>query len=224
MKKLSYIMVICLVVNCTSTQLIDRWKNPDINTYEPYKILVVGLTSNDIARQQFEQQLKKEFELRGSEAVMSLDVLDTTPKTDKMTETELDSLENQLIEDGFDTILLTKIIGVEDKISYHKDYKSYERTYRKFKDEYLMYQDIFYNPDYYNEYKVYTAETSMYCICPTKARELLWKGYINITDPISIEKTVNDYVKLTIVALEQEQLVKTKIITQEDTSEEISNY
>ncbi len=30
----------------------------------------------------------------------------------------------------------------------------------------------------------------MYCICPTKDRELIWKGYINITGPQSqsIEK------------------------------------
>lgn len=224
MKKPLYLFVIVFVLNCSSTQLVDRWKNPDIETYEPYKILVVGLTSDNVARQQFEQQLKEELELRGSEAVMSLDILDATPKTDKMTEAELDALESQLIEDGFDTILLTKIIGIEDKISYRKDYKSYDETYRNFKDEYLMYQDIFYDSDYYEEYKIYNAETSMYCICPTKDRELLWKGYINITDPITIEKTVNDYIKLAIAVLEQEQLVNPKVITQVDISRDNSKY
>lgn len=30
-------------------------------------------------------------------------------------------LENDLIDDGFDTILFTKIIGVEDRIAYKKN-------------------------------------------------------------------------------------------------------
>jgi hypothetical protein len=183
-------------------------------------VLILGLTSDKVARQQFEQKLKEEFELRGSEAVMSIDILPTSHNTNKMTEEELDTLENQLIEDGFDTILLTKIIGIEDKIAYRKDYKSFDETYRKFKEDYLRYQDVFYNPDYYEEYKVYTAETTMYCICPTKDRELLWKGYINITDPESIEKTVADYVKLAMIVLEEEQLINQKVKTQEDISED----
>jgi hypothetical protein len=209
-------MTVFLLFNCSSTQLVESWKNPNIDTYEPYKVLVVGLTSDKVARLEFEEKLKTELELRGSEAMTSLSVLDTTGKTDKMTETELETLESQLIEDGFDTILLTKIVGREDKVAYRKNYKNYDETYRRFKDEYLMHQDIFYDTDYYEEFKVYKAETSMYCICPTKERELIWKGYINITDPTSIEKTVNDYVKLALVVLEEEKLINIKVITNEE--------
>ncbi|MGK0322722.1 MAG: hypothetical protein ACJAR4_000751, partial [Psychroserpens sp.] len=205
MKKSLAIIATALLISCSSTQLVERWKNPNIDTYEPYKVLIVGLTSDKAARQQFEEKLKNELELRGTEAVISLNVLDHTSKTDRMTEADLDSLESKLIEDGFDTIILTKITGVEDKTVYKRDYKNYGETYLKFKDDYLIHQDIVYNPDYYEEYKIYKAETSMYCICPTKDRELIWKGYINITDPRSIEKTVNDYVKLAIAILEEEQ-------------------
>nr|WP_321244024.1 hypothetical protein [uncultured Psychroserpens sp.] len=216
MKKTLLLMTVFLLFNCSSTQLVESWKNPNIDTYEPYKVLVVGLTSDKVARLEFEEKLKTELELRGSEAMTSLSVLDTAGKTDKMTETELETLESQLIEDGFDTILLTKIVGIEDKVAYRKNYKNYDETYRRFKDEYLMHQDIFYDTDYYEEFKVYKAETSMYCICPTKDRELIWKGYINITDPTSIEKTVNDYVKLALVVLEEEKLINIKVVTNEE--------
>ena len=47
----------------------------------------------------------------------------------------------------------------------------------------------------------------MYCICPTKDRELIWKGYVDIVDPRSIDKTVNDYVDLVIAALEEQALI-----------------
>jgi hypothetical protein len=212
MKRSIFIMICLLLVSCSSTQLVDSWKNPDIDFYEPNKLIIIGLTSDVAAREQFENKLKHEFMLRGYEAVRSLDVLGSALKTEKMTEADLNALENQFIADGFDTILLTKIIGVEDKIAYRENYKGYDETYRKFKEDYLMYQDIYYNPDYYENYVIYNAETSMYCICQTKDRELIWKGYINITDPRSVEKTVNDYVNLALIVLEEEQLIQPKVI------------
>src|SRR5690554_7391732 len=42
----------------------------------------------------------------------------------------------------------------------------------------LIHQDVYYNPEYYEDYKLYHTETNMYCICPTKERELIWKGFI----------------------------------------------
>ncbi|WP_435412728.1 hypothetical protein [Psychroserpens mesophilus] len=216
MKSRISILLMLLLLSCSSTQLVDSWKNPDIDSYEPYKVLVVGLTSDETARLQFEEKLKQELELRGYEVVMSFDLF----KTEKMNTEELDSLESQLIKSGFDTILLTKIIGVEEKITYSESYKSYNETYRKFKDEFLKHQDIYYSPNYYNAYQIYKAETSVYCICPTKDRELIWKGYINITDPQaqSIEKTVNDYVKLAVLVLEEEQLIKSLPINNQEST------
>jgi len=198
------------LINCSSTQLAESWKNPEIDSYEPYKVLVIGLTSDETARLQFEKKLKSELELRGYETVMSSDLL----KTDKMNTVELDALETQLIQNDFDTILLTKIVGVEEKTTHPEDYKGDNETYRKFKEEYSMHQDVIYHPDYYNEYQIYKAETSMYCICPTKDRELIWKGFINITDPQSqsIKKTVDDYVRLAIAVLEEERLIKPVLI------------
>ncbi|KAB8154968.1 hypothetical protein EZY14_003550 [Kordia sp. TARA_039_SRF] len=225
MKRIFYLVCISLLLfpACTSTQLVDQWKNPDIDVYEPQKVLIVGLTSNVEARQKFEQKLKEELEARGSEAVTSLTIFNPAMQPEKLTEDELKAIENSLIEDGFDTILLTKIIGVEDKIAYKKNYDDYDETYRKFRSEYLMYQDIYYNPDYYNEYKVYHSETSMYCICPTKDRELLWKGYIDIVDPTSIKKSVTDYVYMALAVLENEQLIKPKTTRKKENTEELIN-
>lgn len=220
--KRSLIIILTIVFTltaCTTTQLIDNWKNPDIDRYEPGKVLIVGLTSNLEARKKYEQQLKNELELRGAKATTSLTLFDPSFRTEKMSKEELKALENKLIEDGFDTVLLTKIIGVEDKITYKDNYDSYDETYRKFTDDYLMYQDIYYNPEYYNQYTVYHSETSMYCICPTKDRELLWKGYIDIVDPTSIDESVDDYVKLTIAVLEEQLLINQRTIGIEEKKE-----
>lgn len=45
---------------------------------------------------------------------------------------------------------------------------------------------------------------------PTKDRELIWKGYIDITDPYSVAETVNDYVKLVTIVLEEQNLMAPK--------------
>lgn len=222
--KHSFLVIIMLaLISCSSTQLIENWKNPDIDSYAPSKVLVVGLTSNIEARQKFEQHLKNALESRGAEAVMSLEVFEPTFRAGKMSEDELKVLENNLINDGFDTVLFSKVIGVEDKIAYKENYGDYDETHRKFRHDYLMYQDIFYNPDYYDEYTIYHAETAMYCICPTKERELVWKGYIDIVDPQSIDETVTDYVNLVIAVLEAQQLINPKILQEEKLKDDAIN-
>mgnify|MGYP003631046943 FL=1 len=218
MKRLFLVIVVFSLVSCNSTQLIESWKNPEITTYSPSKVLVVGLTSNIDARQKFENKLRNELEMRGAEAVSSLDIF----KTEKMTEIELKELENNLINNGFDTVLFSKVIGVENKIVYKNDYDGYDETYRKFSEDYLRYQDVFYNPEYYSEFTIYHAETSMYCICPLKDRELIWKGYIDIVDPESVDETINNYANIVIAVLEELQLVNPKTLLEEKLTEDIT--
>lgn len=202
------ILTICfLILGCSTTELIENWKNPDIDSYSPNKVLLVGMTSNLEARKQFERQLQNEYASRGIESVMSVDFFESSFTSEKQAEEKLKILEDNLINAGFDTILFTKVIGIEDKIDYKKKYDGFDNTHRKFREDYLKYQDAFYNPDYYEEYTVYHTETSMYCICPTKDRELIWKGYIDIMDPQSISETINDYVRLVVVVLEEQQLI-----------------
>ena len=209
MKNLVIIIVATLFMSCSTTQLVDSWRNPDVPEFSSNKILIVGMTTNEQAREKFEKKLKKEYEKRGIEAVMSLEVFDASLTTEK-TEAELKELENKLIEDGFDSILFSKLIGVDDEIAYNSTYRDIDYSYRNFRDDYYRNQDIYFNPEYYIKYKVYHAETSLYCICPVKDRELIWKGYIDIVDPESANKTINDFVELVLYVLEEEQLLHKK--------------
>lgn len=223
MKYLKLLVLLLAVTSCSTTQLVEYWKNPDFVTYSPNKVLIVGMTANLEARQQFEKQLKAECQSRGIEAVMSLELFNPSFTNKKKTDEELKQLENNLLLDGFDTVLFTKVIGVEDKILYKNDYEEDENTQLKFREDYLKYQDAYYNPDFYNAFTVYHAETSMYCICPTKDRTLIWKGYIDIIDPESIKETVNHYVRLVIVVLEEQQLINHKLLEDNPNKNSIVN-
>jgi len=79
----------------------------------------------------------------------------------------------------------------------------------------IGHQGIYYDTNYYDNFTVYHAETSLYCICGGKERALIWRGSIDITDPKNIEKTVDDYVKLVVIAMEEQDLIfrKDKDIT-----------
>lgn len=216
-------IIALLVVSCNSTQLVESWKNPEITTYAPSKVFIVGLTSNLQARQKFETELKNALKIRGIEAVRSLDVSEVSFKTQEMVQSEMDNLETFLQNDGFDTVLLSKIIGIENRIEYKENYDGYDETYKKFGEDFLRYQDIYYNPDYYNEYSIYHAETTMHCICPAKERTLVWKGYIDILDPKTNDKTINNYVNLVIAVLEEYQLITPFGLSEESSQEHVIN-
>lgn len=206
MKRLLLLLILFSLINCSSTKIIENWKNPNIDSYEPHKILIVGMTPNIEARLQFENQIKEEYENRGIEATISLDLFEPTFTTEKKSEEELKQVENTLIENGYDTVLFTKIVGVENKVTNYSDNRD---TYKKFNEDYLQHQDIYYKPQYYESYKVFHAETSLYCLCPTKDRELIWKGFIDITDPDNVDETVTDYVELLLFILEEQHLIET---------------
>lgn len=206
MKKLVLVLLIALM-GCSSTEMIENWKNPDIVIFDASKVLLVGISNNEKARINFENKLQKEFDNRNVEAVRSLDVFDVNFTDSKRTEKDLDALEQSLLDKDFDAILLTKIVGSESRQSFRKSIDDLYTNREGFNEDYRRHQDIYYQDEYYETYTVYNAETSLYCICMGKERSLIWRGSIDILDPDNVEKTIKDYVRLLVVAMEEQDLI-----------------
>jgi len=206
MKKLVLVLLIALM-GCSSTEMIENWKNPDIVIFDASKVLLVGISNNEQARINFENKLQKEFDNRNVEAVRSLDVFDVNFTDSKRTEKDLDALEQSLLDKDFDAILLTKIVGSESRQSFRKSIDDLYTNREGFNEDYRRHQDIYYQDEYYETYTVYNAETSLYCICMGKERSLIWRGSIDILDPDNVEKTIKDYVRLLVVAMEEQDLI-----------------
>lgn len=200
-------MGVLLLFSCSTTQLVSNWKNPDIVLFDAYKVLIVGMTQDESAREDFETKLHKEFKKRGVESVRSIDLFDVAFTSSEKSEEELSDVEQQLLDKDFDAILFTKIVGSQNRQSFRRKMSQLDGYYGRFKDDYLGHQDIYYEMDYYDSFTIYHAETSLYCICVDKERELIWRGAIDIMDPVNIEKTVNDYIKLVVLALEEQDLI-----------------
>ena len=217
MKK-ALIVVVLLLIGCSSTELVDSWKNPEIVIFDASKVLVVGMTSNLKGQEDFETKMKRQFTKRGVEAMRSIDLFDVGFTDSERSEEELDDVEQSLLDKDFDAILFTKILGTEDKQTFRKNMADLDSYYGTFKEDYISHQDIYYDENYYDEYKVYRAETSLYCICVGKERQLIWRGIIDITDPSNIKNTVDDYIKLLVFALEEQDLIFHKEEDKEATS------
>lgn len=206
MKKLLLFLLTGLM-GCSSTEMVENWKNPDIVIFDANKVLIVGISNNGKARASFETKLQKQFEARNIEAVRSLDVFDVNFTDSRRTEKELDDFEQSLLDKDFDAILLTKIVGSESRQSFMKSMDDLYNSQEGFSEDYRRHQGIYYEDEFYETHTVYNAETSLYCICVGKERSLIWRGSVDILDPDKVEKTIKDYVRLIVVAMEEQDLI-----------------
>ncbi|PIB38159.1 hypothetical protein [Maribacter sp. 4G9] len=206
MKKILSLFTV-LLMGCSSTSLIENWKDPETVLFNANKVLLVGMTQNQEARNAFEGQLQKEFEKRDVEAWKSMDVFDVSFTNSKKSEEELDMVEQSLLDKGFDAILFTKITGSENRENFLKSMSRWEDGQVRFNNDYLEHQGIYFDEAYYENFKVYFAETTLYCICEGKERAMIWRGIIEIMDPSNVNKAIKDYVNLVVTALEEQDLI-----------------
>jgi hypothetical protein len=209
MKRIVLFVGVLLLLACSSTRFVDSWKNPAIISFEPKKMLVVGITDNLTARKIFEEKLKNAFILRNIYAVESMDVLDNGFASSKKSDEEIDKMIKQIAQDGFDTVVITSVKGVDERVNYETYYyPTVGYRWSRFGRYYYWYQDIYYTPRYYDYYKVYNVETVIYNINEGDIKSLVWVGTMNLVDPQTINVSVNDYVNSIIKRLEREKLIK----------------
>jgi len=208
MKKVAFIFGFLIIASCSSTRFVDSWKNTEITSFQPEKLLVVGITNNLTARKIFEQDLKREFNNRNINAFESANIIDKAFTDSKKNEDEIDSMIKKLSGDGFDAVVITAVKGVEDKETYTSGYYTIGYHWSRFGRYYYRFQDVYYTPSYYEDYKVYTVETSIYNINEDEDKSLVWVGAFNIVNPQKITTTVKDYVAKIIEQLEKEGLIK----------------
>ncbi len=209
MKRIALFIGILLLSSCASTSFVDSWKNPEITSFEPKKMLVIGMTDNLTARKIFEEKLKNAFVLRNINAVESTNVLDNSFTTYKKSEEEIDEMMKKIAKEGFDTVVITSVKGVDERVNYQTEYyPNIGYRWSRFGRYYYWYQDIYYAPQYYNSYKVYNVETIIYNINEDDTKSLVWVGALNLVDPQTISYSVNDYVDKIIKQLEREKLIK----------------
>lgn len=199
--------LILLAWGCSSVRLESSLKNPEIVLFHASKLLVVGMTSDPDARESFETRLRDAFLARGVETVRSIDVFDVAFTESARSEQELDEFERQLLDRDFDAILFTKVIGTETRKTLRKKIREVGESYDQFSDDYLLNQGIYFDRSYYELATDFYTETSLYCICEEKERNLIWRAEILVSNPRNIDRVVKDYAELLLEEMENLQLI-----------------
>lgn len=186
---------------------MDSWKNMEVTSFEPDKLLVVGITDNLTARKIFEEELKNALTEHNINTEESSVVLDQAFTESKKNEKEIKAMTDKLLRDGFDAVMITVVKGVDENRTYSRGYYNVGYSWQRFGRYYYLYQDVYYTPAYYDAYKVYHVETSIYNIREDEDRSLIWVGSFDIIDPRTITSTVDDYVEKIVLQLEHEGLI-----------------
>jgi hypothetical protein len=207
MKALIFIIGILLFTSCATTKVTDSWINENYTNYHPKKVLIIGLTDNLNGRILFEQQIKKELLNRGIEAVESHTVFTPTFTSLKQSEAAIEEEIQSLSNKGFDAVLISAVKGVDEKVSYSGDNFRTHYYWRRFGRYYYLTQDIYRTEGYYNKYKIYHIEASLYNLKENNDKSLVWVASYNIVDPKQVNKTVANYVKALIKSLEEKQII-----------------
>ena len=207
MKTPLYILVLLILAGCSSAKMTDTWVNKDFVNTQPKKVLVVGLTDNLTARKIFEEQLKTELNKRGIEATESFNVFEPTFTSLKQTEEDIQNEMEKLTNEGFDAILMSLVKGVDEKESYSGDRFMTDYYWRGFGRYYFLYQDVYLLEGYYERYKVYHIESSLYNLNTKNEKSLVWVASYNLVNPKQINSSVSNYVKAIIKSLEKEQII-----------------
>ena len=207
MRNLFIVFASLWLVGCSSTRLVNEWQNPETKIYEANKVLVIGLSADDAIRRDYETALVAALEDEDVIAVRSIDFFEKSFQDERKSEEEMDDIENTLLDAGFDTVMYSKITSSEDKVSFVKSLWEMEGEFANFKNYYIHSQDDIYKSGEREVYKIYHTETSLFCICPGKERELLWQGNIDITAPRAPEKNIKEYVKVLMKTFRKNQLV-----------------
>jgi hypothetical protein len=195
------------LTSCTSSDLVENWKNPDIDTFAAEKVLVLAMTNDVDNRKRFEERLVDQLQKKGVQAATSDQFFDKNYTERPHTQEELDLLENAMLEEGYDAILVSKIIGAEDRKTLLQSYDGFDTLFNSFEEDYYTNQKMYTDDEYVDVYTVYQAESALYCICPTKDREIIWKGGIEITQPESTRKAIKDYINVLLWVLEEQELL-----------------
>lgn len=205
-KFLVAIVFLLLLGACSSSKLVDQYANPETSNFRANKILVIGLAPDGGLQKQFEFTLAKALTDRNINAVRSVDFFESRGGFIEPTAADWQNLESELMEAGFDAVLISKSLGAQSKISLGQAYSNLATTFESF-SEYFYLNRQSTRPAQSEEYEVFRTETSLYCLCPGAEHDLIWRGEIDIVNPVNADKTIQDYVKTLVKTLKRNKLL-----------------
>ncbi|MCA6079050.1 hypothetical protein [Fulvivirga sedimenti] len=173
--------------NCgTTTKVMGSWTNPETSGNSYSKVMVVGLTSNIVARRNVEDQLVAALQKEGINAMASINVF--TPNF-MQKQPSKEEILNQIRKDGYDGVLTVALLDERTESRYVPGSTMYAPVsrygyYGSFGGYYSTMYATHYDPGYYTTDKTYVVETNLY---DASSETLVWSAQTETYDPSNPE-------------------------------------
>jgi hypothetical protein len=148
-------------------------------------ILIIGVSDQPVLRRLFEDTFVKELAALGVSAKSSYRVLTEEQISSK------DSLEAALREQSMDSVLVTRVIGVEEINTYTPPTYTYRHTPLHF-------------DRHYRKYDVLKLESNLY---DSASQQLIWSVQSESFDPRSATQLIDDQITIAIKSLRNTGLI-----------------
>jgi len=164
---------------------VSSWKDPSVEPAPFKRIVVVGLSGDDVTRRLFEDTFSEELKRRGNDAVPGYSFL---PKD---AEENPDSALAVLKSKGFDGVLTARSGGVktEETMVQGAGYYIPDSGYYGWNG---YYGGAVGSTTYYNRTEIVAIETHLYQIATAK---LVWGARSSTTSTGKLTETMSDYSK-----------------------------
>jgi len=197
-KKIILVSVVCslivLIESCSTSVLVDEWNDPSFHESPLNKILIIAIRKNPIQRRIWEDAFVSELSKKGVMSTSSYKLFpDALPDTDQVIET--------VQKNGFDGILVTRILQKETETHYVESYVTSESKlrYNPFRNSYSTYYRNVEHPGYVDSSIVDRRGIEVWVI---RDKEwIIWGATSNTPEGNSLEAVKNNIVDLVIPEL-----------------------
>ena len=174
-----------------------EWKDPSYIDGSFNNILIVGMSNQETARRNFENSFVERLQKENVQANASFAVMPPEARPSE------ESIKAVISDIKFDSVLITHLIGVEEKEIYTPP--TYRRhPYRGIYGYYGHVGGYVYEPGYYTRHERYKLETNLY---DTKTEQLVWSMQSETMNPNSDKNLIDAKIKAVIKRLKEQKLI-----------------
>lgn len=209
MKKLSGLLIAIFLLTSCGSNYLKSYENVSKTKNNYDKIVVVGRSSDEMIRIKFENDMVQYFSEQGITAVASHTINETKNIARKLSNGEMDAMEKQLVQQGFDGCVITSLVDsqeYEEVIPGNSNTNYYTGRFGRFGRGYSYYPVTTWQPDQVREGVKYIFQSSFYQLSKAPGENLQWIGRFEVKDPYNIDKITNSYAKELVNSLNEESI------------------
>jgi hypothetical protein len=180
--------VLASIACATKTTLSNVWRSESYPSGTMQRVFVIGVAQNEANRRSFEDAFAAALALQNVDAVASYALL---PGSERLSRA---SIENTISGRGFQGVLVTRLLGVDEQTTYVPP-STYVRPGYYGRGMYGYYGsswDVVHSPGYTVTETIVRLETHLY---DARTADLVWAAHSDTFDPSSTDDIIASVTK-----------------------------